>query len=99
MAELDIEPTEDDLIKPIDSLAKAAEIPPEVINHGKPALLQHLDVLLLLCLKEGTVPQDIRYVNIITLYTNKGERSDFNNYRGTGNIFCSRYFDKTADPG
>ena len=29
------------------------------INHGKPALLHHLHFLLLLCWKEGTVPQDM----------------------------------------
>ena len=31
---------------------------------------------------EGTIPQDMRYANIVTLYKNKGDRSDCNNYRG-----------------
>ena len=54
MAELDTEPTEDDLCKAIDSLKNSKApgkdaIPPEVIKHGKHALLHHLHVLLLLC--------------------------------------------------
>ena len=57
-------------------------MPLEVIKHGKPALLHHPHVILLLCWKEGTVPQDVRYANIVTLYKNKGDRSDCNNYRG-----------------
>ena len=31
---------------------------------------------------EGAVPQDMRDAKIVTLYKNKGERSDCNNYRG-----------------
>ena len=87
MTELDTEPTEDDLSKAIDSLknGKATgkyDIPPEVIKHGKPALLHHLHILLLICWKEGTVHQEMRYANIVTLYKNKGDRSDCNDYRG-----------------
>ena len=76
MTELDTEPTEDDLSKAIDSLKNGKSrgkdmIPPGVIKYGKPALLHHLNVLLLLCWKEGTVPQDMRYANIVTLYKTK----------------------------
>ena len=81
MTELDTEPTEDDLSKNGKAPGKDA-IPPEVIKHGKPAILHHLHDLLLLCWKEGTVPQDMRDANIVTLYKNKGDRSDCNNYRG-----------------
>ena len=34
------------------------------------------------CWNEGAVPQDMRDAKIVTLYKNKGERSDCNNYRG-----------------
>ena len=34
------------------------------------------------CWKEKSVPQVMRDANIITLYKNKGDRSDCNNYRG-----------------
>ena len=87
MTELDTEPTEDDLSKAIDSLKNGKApgkdaTPPEVIKHGKPVLLLHHLHLLLLCWKEATVPQDMRDANIVTLYKNKGDRSDCNNYRG-----------------
>ena len=88
MEELDNEPTIEDLSKAIDSLScgKAPgcdSIPPEVIKCAKPALLQHLHQLLCLCCwNEGTVPQEMRNATIVTLYKNKGDRSDCNNYRG-----------------
>ncbi len=88
MKELDALPTVDELSKAIDSLAcgKAPGsdgIPPEVIKTGqKSVLLDRLHELLLQCWEEGTVPQDMRDANIITLYKNKGDRSDCNNYRG-----------------
>ena len=86
MEELDNEPTVEDLSKAIDSLScgKAPgcdSVPPEVIKCAKPALLQHLHQLLCLCWNEGTVPQEMRDDTIVTLYKNKGDRSDCNNYR------------------
>ena len=45
-------------------------------------ILGHLYRLLLQCWKEGTIPQDMRDAKIVTLYKNKGDRSDCNNYRG-----------------
>ena len=83
MTELYTEPTQDDLSKDFDGKSPGKDaIPPEVIKHGKPALLHHLHVLLLLCWKEGKVPQDMRYANIVTLYKNKGDRRDCSYYRG-----------------
>ena len=46
------------------------------------SLLEHLHKLLLQCWEEGSVPQDMRDSNIITLYKNKGDCRDCNNYRG-----------------
>jgi len=87
MEELDAIPTVDELAKAIDSLncgkAPGSDgIPPEAIKCGKTTLLQPLHDLLLLCWEEGAVPQDMRDASIVTLYKNKGDRSDCNNYRG-----------------
>ena len=57
-------------------------IPAEVYKCGQDAILPMLHLLLLMCWTKGSVPQDMRDANIITLYKNKGERSDCNNYRG-----------------
>jgi len=87
MEELDELPTVEELSKAIDSLpcGKAPgsdNIPPEAIRQGKPALIQPLYELLCLCWEEGAVPQDMRDATIVTLYKNKGDRGDCNNYRG-----------------
>jgi len=87
MEDLDVPPTADELSKAIDSLALGKApgkdgIPAEIIKHGKPALINHLHKLLCQCWEEGSVPQDMRDANIITLFKNKGDRSDCNNYRG-----------------
>ena len=87
MEELDNPPTMEELSKAIDRLTcgKATgsdEIPPEVLKNGKPALQQPLHDLLCLCWEQGYIPQDMRDANIVTLYKNKGDRSDCNNYRG-----------------
>ena len=88
MEELDSPPSVEELSKAIDSLAGGKApgndgIPPEIIKVGKKtAFLYHLHQLLLQCWEEGTVPQDMRDANIITLYKSKGERSDCNSYRG-----------------
>ncbi len=88
MKELDALPTVDELSKAIDSLARGKApgsdgIPPEVIKADqKSVLLDRLHELLLQCWEVGTVPQDMRDANIITLYKNKGDRCDCNNFRG-----------------
>ena len=88
MVELDVPPTIDELSKAIDSLSsrKASgsdNIPPEVVKMAKKSsFLEHRHELLLHCWEEGAVPHDMRDAKIITLYKNKGERSDCNNYRG-----------------
>ncbi len=94
MKELDDLPTVDELSKAIDSLARGKApgsdgIPPEVIKAGqKSVLLDRLHELLLQCWRKvsgvlrSRSPQDMRDANIITLYKNKGDRSDCNNYRG-----------------
>ncbi|XP_071954137.1 craniofacial development protein 2-like [Antedon mediterranea] len=85
--ELENPPTLVELSKAIDVLAcgKAPGkdgIPPEVLKAGSSTLLQKIHELLLQCWEEGSVPQDMRDANIVTLYTNKGDRSDCINYRG-----------------
>ena len=87
MEELDNEPTNDELSKAINSLASRKApgsdgIPPDLIKHCKTTLLQPLHNVLCACWKEGAVPQDMRDAKIVTLYKNKGDRSDCNNYRG-----------------
>lgn len=87
MEELDNMPTMAELVKAINALTSGKApgidaIPPDLIKQGKPALLPHLYELLCLCWEEGAVPQDMRDAKIITLFKNKGDRSDCNNYRG-----------------
>ena len=50
-----------------------------VIKCGESVLLEELQTLLCEFWEEGEVPQDMRDCNIITLYKNKGDRSDCNN--------------------
>ena len=88
MNELDAPPTIEELREAIDSLASGKApgddgIPSEVLKAGNDSsLVNHLHELLLQCWEEGTVPQDMRDARIITLYKNKGDRGDCNNYRG-----------------
>lgn len=84
---LDEEPTLGELSEALDSLATGKApgkdgIPAEVLKCCKESLITGLHEILCLCWRDGEVPQDIRDANIITLYKNKGDRSDCNNYRG-----------------
>ncbi|KAI8521282.1 hypothetical protein Bbelb_010360 [Branchiostoma belcheri] len=85
--DLDAAPTLEEVSKAIDSLRSGKApgmdgIPPEVIKSAKGVLLPELHDLLCQCWEEGEIPQDMKDSNIITLYKNKGDRSDCNNYRG-----------------
>ena len=88
MFHLDEPPSMKELRKAIDSLSNGKApgsdgIPPEVVKAGKDSsLFKHLHSLLLQCWLERQVPQALRDSKIITLYKNKGDRCDCNNYRG-----------------
>ena len=109
MVELDSEPTASLIEKAINGLAndKApgnGAIPLEVIKQGIPVLLQHLHELLSLCWREAEVPQDMRDAKIVTLFKNKGDLSDCNNYRGVSLLsvvgsVCTSCFCQTTDTG
>ena len=58
-------------------------IPADLIKAGRQIIIVITTLRLILkCWRERTVPQEMRVSNIITLYTNKGDRGDYNNYRG-----------------
>ncbi|XP_047500203.1 uncharacterized protein LOC125046469 [Penaeus chinensis] len=85
--ELDEMPTISEPSKAIDQLAPGKapgsdEIPPDLIKQCQTVLLKPIYDLLCCCWAEGEVPQDMSDTKIVTLYKNKGERSDCNNYRG-----------------
>ena len=87
MEELDTEPTVEELSKAIDGFAAGKApgsdvFPPDLVKHCKTTLLLPLHEVLCQCWQEGAVSQDMRDAKIITLYKNKGERNDCNNYRG-----------------
>jgi hypothetical protein len=87
MDELDEVPTIEELSKAIDKLTPrsapgADGIPPDLIKYCKNSLLSPIYEILHQCWSEGIVPQDMRDAKIITLYKNKGDRSDCNSYRG-----------------
>lgn len=87
MEDLDLEPTVEEVEKSVDSFSSGKApgddgIPPEVLKCARGTLKSELHELVCQCWREGSVPQDMRDANIITLYKNKGDRSDVNNYRG-----------------
>ena len=87
MPELDEEPSIEELSKEIDRLSSGKapgkdSIPTEVIKSGKSSLLVTLHKRVTQCWKKGPVPQDIYDANIVTLYKNKGNCCECNNYHG-----------------
>ena len=57
-------------------------IPAEVYQHGDETVLNKLQDLFTNCWEKGILLQDLRDVVIVSLYKNKGEKSNFSNYRG-----------------
>ena len=55
-------------------------IPAGVYQHGGEAFLDKLQNLFTNCWEKGTLLQDLRDAVIVTLYKNKGEKSDCSNY-------------------
>ena len=87
--ELDAEPTIGELKKALNCLSsgkapgKDGLFPPETVKLCTGYLLTELHVILCLCWRAGQVPQDMRDSNIVSLYKNKGDMSDCNNYRAS----------------
>ncbi|XP_063615913.1 uncharacterized protein LOC134789136 [Penaeus indicus] len=87
IVELDELPSMEEVSKAIEQLksGKAAgvdRIPPEIWKDGGPTLHSKLHELLVCCWEQSKLPRDLRDAVIITLYKNKGEKSDCSNYRG-----------------
>ena len=57
-------------------------IPTEVYQHGGEAMFDKLRDLFNNCWEKGTLSQDLRDAVVVSLYKNKGEKSDCSNYRG-----------------
>ena len=54
----------------------------EVYKHRGETVLDKLQDLFTNCWEKGTLPQDLRDAVFVSLYKNKGEKSDRSNYRG-----------------
>ena len=61
-------------------------LPTEVYKYGGDQLLEKLTSLFTLCWEKGEVLGDLRDAVIVSMYKNKGEKSDCSNYRG---VTCS----------
>ena len=86
-AELDEETTEEELSEAINQLSSGKApgedgIPADIFEKNKNVLLLRLHALLLQCWRQREIPHKMRDANIVTLYKNKGDKSDCNNYRG-----------------
>ena len=97
--ELDQEPTEQELTDAINALATGKSpgednIPAEILKANQDVLQPHLYNLLIQSWRAMEFPHDMRNAKIVTLYKNKGDKGDCNNYRGisllsiTGKVFA-----------
>ena len=84
--ELDDPPFREDIRKAtmqvkVGKLTGIDGIPAEVYQHGGEAVLDKLQDLFTNCWEKGSLPQDLRDAVTVSLYKNKGEKSDCSNYR------------------
>ena len=54
----------------------------EIYQHGGEVVVSRLQDLFTSCWEQDILPQDLKDAVIISLYKNKGEKSDCSNYRG-----------------
>ena len=83
--ELDDPPTREEIRKAtmqlkVDKPPGSDGIPAAVYQHGVEKVLDKLQDLFTNCWEKGTLPQDLRDAIIVSLYKNKGEKSDSSNY-------------------
>ena len=65
-------------------------IPAEIYQLGGDLLLENITILFQVCWERGELPYDLRNTIIVSLYKNKGEKSDCSNYRGIYSPFNRR---------
>ena len=87
MGELDKTPTIEELDEAIRDMkcGKACGedgIPAEILQCTNGLVREELYKLLVMIWESGVVPMEMRHAKIVTLYKNKGDRGDVNNYRG-----------------
>ena len=85
-AELDEEPTEEELSEATSALSKGKApgedcIAAEILKENKDLLLPR-HALLMQCWRQHEIPHKMQDAKVVTLYKNKGGRGDCNNYRG-----------------
>ncbi|KAI8514516.1 hypothetical protein Bbelb_071070 [Branchiostoma belcheri] len=86
LAELDAMPEESELLEALSALPSGKApgqdgIPAEVLKENREVILPYLYELLRQCWEEGKVPNEMCNAKIVTLYKNKGDRGDCNNFR------------------
>ena len=84
---LNEEPTLQEVIKAIEKTKSNKSpgmdgIPAEVYKYGGTQLTGKVHELILMCWRQGIVPQEFKDVLIVPIYKNKGDHRDCNNYRG-----------------
>ena len=80
-------PTLDELTKVINELSSGKSpgndrIPAEILKENRNVLLPYLYKLLIICWRQGAIPHDTSDAKKVTLYKNKGDKGDCDNYRG-----------------
>ena len=85
--ELDEPPTEEEIETAIGQMKPRKSpgsdgIPAEIYQHGGEVVVGRLRDLFTSCWAQGVLPQDLKDAVIVSLYKNKGEKSDCSNYRG-----------------
>ena len=85
--ELDVLPTLEEVKKAVRQMNPGKSpgidgIPAEVYQYGGEKVTVCLHDLFTKCWEQGLVPQDLRDAIIVSLYKNKGVKSDCSNYRG-----------------
>ena len=83
--ELDVPPTREEIKKAIAQVKPRKSpgsdgILAEVYQHGGEVVLSGLKDLFVSCWERGVLPKDLKDAVIVSLYKNKGEKSDCSNY-------------------
>lgn len=82
MQELDQTPILEDAEKAIKNIVPERSDTSRISKEAGRKLVNNIHPLLCACWEESCILQDLKDANIVTLYKNKGNRADYNNYWG-----------------